>query len=1346
MAIRDIEAFLRERAAIFDSNLDLNPGSPFDRQVIQPLVRRLGTDPFTVDLETFITSRLQQAYPELAIEEGDALVDLLVKPMQLLWEPIIREIDRVRKGLSFRDPNTLTEDEAEALGANLFAERTQGEFARGVGRLYFSQAQNISITPVNIVTSKGGLLFTPTETQSIRTEEMLLNANGDDTFYFDVNLIAEQPGTEYNINPGELSSIANLEAAVRVTNLRRFTFGEAPETAAEFVDATRQGLTEKSLVTLRGIASKVTKSIPEVTRLNVVGYNDPEMQRDIITGGGLGSLLSSGVAGSVINDDVGGALSSRFRTTEIDFTQIVGPINTPPTGFVLTVIGASAPDVGVDLTITKVVDTETVEVDSAELIVGRTDLVWTVRKRELTLSGIPGGIIFPDGPNGVVNIPDNQIHIGGTTDVHVRGAGFDESTIIIDGLSDDSPEASGVAFDFSTTSSGILTDLVLGSNYIVGDTTHVLLSRAARDGLSLQIVNGPNAGPYQILNVVQAAGLSPVVTTTPVFDTAVADDALWRIFDAINVTLTDIKDPRVAAGDLITVQNSDLVSTGGSTNFDVLGVSEGDTLRILEGADEGEYRIVEAPIAPGFTSLRLDQRLTVSQSSVPYEIFRGNASGNILTPFIRITSVELLDSSQQPLGTTVPYALPVDVQSKAFQNPARGVKHRIKDTVLGLVTLPQPGAGFDVGNRTLNLETPVGNVSFSFTAGNKTASEVQAELNAAIFAQTSPQEFDASIIVSDSLGDRVGIRPFGPGGLVRAVGGSALSFLFGSGPVFTTNDIRSSTAQAAGGWDNLVPVINLTSGLDVVEIVDGNHIGFVAGPFSASLPNVLTPLGLSNPFGPELQVTVEVGARSLGSARVYFLEPTSFEARANETFFSVVTNNGLVRFTPDPTLHHQTIPPLPSGTKPKDGASTNAASVFTSLTQDFVRAGVQAGDLVEIDYFPMAGTVSLSDPVSSLVDKSLIYSLNGGADQTLVFIRDDTSLAVDQVTRQGVVDQINASAGVAIVSLTADDRLEFDADMDIVIRSNGSANPIILGSVFGTAPLQSFAIDDQRNQSPLAGRYRILSVDSATQLTIEDAFTDSLSANKVPPYPATVSRQQFRVLRAGVQRISTGSMARNEAEAGLYYFDIELVSEGTGDEFNITSGLQLTAEGFRSDGYYLTTEDANLSFSPAERVGMVISKDILEEGVDDSPVNATRLANQNIQVTYDRSEMVDSVNNFISSEVERVVNSSPLGRHLVPSFVRFDATYTGGSKEEVVIPDLEAYIRGLSPVEALESSDIQKIISDRGATSIENPISLLAVVHNVDRSITLARSTNKLTTGRLTSFIPELLNVVRDIT
>jgi hypothetical protein len=208
---------------------------------------------------------------------------------------------------------------------------------------------------------------------------------------------------------------------------------------------------------------------------------------------------------------------------------------------------------------------------------------------------------------------------------------------------------------------------------------------------------------------------------------------------------------------------------------------------------------------------------------------------------------------------------------------------------------------------------------------------------------------------------------------------------------------------------------------------------------------------------------------------------------------------------------------------------------------------------------------------------------------------------------------------------------------------------------------------------------------------------------------------------------------------------VELVSEGTGDLWNIAAAEQLTATGFRSDGYYLTVSDENLTFSEVEPVSIHISKSILENGVDDDPQNATQLAGQNIQITYDRAALVADVQNYISSETERVICSNPLGRHLIPYFVRTDINYVGGSSEEVTVPELEQYILDLYAVDLMEVSDVVKIFTDRGATSVTNPIDLIAVVHGIDRSILAERSQNALGTGRLSAFVPDVLNVTRSV-
>ena len=75
MSSIDLEVFLQERITSWDSSVDVSAGSPIHTQVIQPVLDRIGLDPFSVDAATFIYDRLEQEHPEIAVGKGDATTD-----------------------------------------------------------------------------------------------------------------------------------------------------------------------------------------------------------------------------------------------------------------------------------------------------------------------------------------------------------------------------------------------------------------------------------------------------------------------------------------------------------------------------------------------------------------------------------------------------------------------------------------------------------------------------------------------------------------------------------------------------------------------------------------------------------------------------------------------------------------------------------------------------------------------------------------------------------------------------------------------------------------------------------------------------------------------------------------------------------------------------------------------------------------------------------------------------------------------------------------------------------------------------------------------------------------------
>jgi hypothetical protein len=1267
--------------------------------------------------------------------------------------------------LSLVDPFTLTAEEADALGANLFAPRRRGSYARGTARILFTQPQGITVNQANFFTSKSGMHMLPTTVQSIRSDEMLVNVTADGLYYFDVDVVAESAGAAYKMGPGELISVANVPAATRVTNVSRFEFGEDEESVPDYVLRLQQSLGERSLVTLRGIAAKLLDSFPSITRLNAVGHGDTEMLRDIIKGSGLGPIATSGIDGAIQYDDTWKAQSRRFTAAGADFLSFTDmPRRVQPdvgAQYVLTVFGATAVAAAVDVDVWYVRDAQTLELKEAVLDAGATALSWTLRRKELTLSSIPGGILYPQTSTGTVVIASDEVHVGGMTDTYVRGSGADVRTLVLTNVVADTPAYEGTGAFVGTLSGTSTVAIIVGhlrQANVEGTELERALDAAVAKAHAVELLDGPEAGTYTVVEW----GYDVDDDLTEYLYMRVADvlsvstvQTRWRLLAEIDVDLIDPRERLVSGANLQTVQGSDVVTSAGGVDFNASGVSRGDTVRILTGSVAGEYIIAEDPLSP--SALRVTAVMTATVSDLGYEVFTPNPAGGITPPLVRVTKVEMLDAAEQPIGTTIPYAKPIDVQSRAFQNPSRGVKHDLTDTTLGIVS--KTDIVFPTASGTLQFHvdgaaTPLKTVTIG---GCGSLASLVAELNAEIQAA-----YNTPYAAVD-LGGRFGIRPFGAAGFVAVVGGSLLTALFGNSELRTTGDVRSVSITQ---WTAARPAIDSTTGLDVVQPVGGPNVGFYAGPFMLGIttndqvawPGVsgyrtstaLIPgsvKGGDRPtvaFTPEVGRRVLIGARSLGSARVYFMDPTTFEV-GPDTRFTLDNGVGPVRFLPDPTMEQQKLPALPTDGVYTNAYTTDMSASVTLSDQQLQTSGIRAGDIIEFLYIALEGTVVLTDPLP-VAGKTFVFAYSGEPDRTVIFIRDDVNLPTNMVSRQGLLDQINSVAGEDLATLTGDNRLRLFTGRHITVREpvGFSANALILGNlrVLSTDTGISFSSVDVTNDSPHSGRYTIATVASQTLLTL----TTAVQRTALGTWPSGIPYQTWRISRTGVQRISSTQMAENIAEAGLYYFDVELISEGSGDFWNIDSSNQLVPSGYVSEGYYLTTEDSNLSFSELERPRIVLSRTILEPGVDDDPSNATGLSNANLLVTYDASALVANVQSFMSADTERVVCANPLVRHLVPHYVRLDVQYTGGTDEDTVRSDVELHIQALPPVDGLDASDIQHIITQRGATYVKNPLSLLALVHGNDRSVWAARSQDRLFTGRLSAFIPDRISVTRSRT
>lgn len=1360
----DLQAFVEEALLEYDPDIDLSEGSPAQIEVIDPIVNRFTPDPFEVDVPTYIRTRIQQEYPKLNAEEGDALADLLIKPMEALLDPIIREVEFLRKNKSLNNPDLLAPDEADALMGNFFVSRTRGEISVGSIRIYFNAPTAISLSLSNEAATSDGLKFIPATTQEISAEDMLFNQDGT-LFYMDAAYEAEKEGDEYNIDANEITTIANIPASVRVTNLARFRDGAPEESTLQFIERGESSLTERSLVVPRGVIARLFDQFGDLVHLQTVGFNDPEMNRDVIKGGNLGDIVIYANDGQTSDDGNGDGYTNLFESPAGGFISTLGSVGETES-YVLTVAG-------VDHDIVEVVSDEVVKVvgeDGAAATLPDTlsGAEFYIRKRLLTLSDIPGGIIDPDGINGTVDIVNNEIHVGGSSDFHVRGTSLDDEELVLEAVSDELP---------LTTGTGLRTLVVGMPSDVVTDPTLVgtdFETLGVKTGMTLVIeTDAGNAGSYQIIGVGVSGTKSLQVEPAP---SSTVIDQKYKIVNEIDINLNEPKTIRGFGSDLKTILGNTQVSTVAEVDFDQLGTEVDDTLRIPEPSLNAGDFAVNAITGTGNKILTVGSQMKKTSSSDTWSLFKLGAG--IEPPLVRVTSVGLLDSSKQPTGDTIPYADPVDIQTSAFSNIGVGEKKTVSDAVLGILgTVDLSVAPTAVNGTFIRISINGSSQDISFS-GVLTEQDIVDQINVALTSHNVADLHEVEGELRLSLRSRNNWIQVSTAGTANTALGLSTAYI---------EDNRQVVSSSVLDWT--ASSLSIEAVKDSVYVLTGDNVEFwylhevVADRLLISRVDsdgkAVFPLT-------DDRTTVRIGSRSFGTVRCYFLEPTSFEVRGSYRRAVTKTSVGspnliygtiskdedprtefdldvfgdgsaYYRYFPDPALEH-TLLPVTDEDVPDNLYIATAGDTFAESDKtpgvgpgelsrsdaiDFLLREVLPGDVVEVTHHPLEGTVDMRPsptgiPVYStdIQAHTMIFSLENGPDKTVTFSSDVT-------TPEKLVAEINAQLGVTIAYVetasTGEKYLRLEADFDFILRTTGTVmtpnDYLGMQSVAGT------------NDAPAKGKYVVSSVGQISGATSNHMRLTFSSKIDDPAWTGFVTSelgpaQHFKIHRPGVQRISATDMEQN-TEGSLYYADVELVSFGPGNEFNIGADIQLSASQYKSDGYRLYNNDHNLTFSIYETVMMQLSRRFLTPGSTDSPENMTLISRQNLQVNYERSALVEQIQGFATSDLERVLNANLLVRHLTPHYVQFSLTWQGGSTTSIIEEDIEDLIESLLPDDELEAAAVSSIPLRRGASSVEQPLTLLGIVHDTDRTVRIVRSQDAISRGRLATFITDDLTLTR---
>jgi hypothetical protein len=299
MTDQTLSEFLTEKLVEYDPDLDTSSGSRFDREVLQPLLTRLGDSPLDVDLTQLVQDTVEQEDSDVLVRPGSALHDLLVRFLATSFAPLKRELELGRVSASLVNAASLTRDELDARMGNYFLSLSEGRKSAAVFRVEYRSPHAVSVTPLSEF-KVGALKYYPTTVQSLTASAMGFNRTSGGRYYFDVSVEAEEAGSDYDLAVGQSVSSVELTDAERITVSELSTRGVDAETVDEAVARTQESITQRNLSTAAGIrlVLKDASNFPELGNIVVVGFGDDEMDRDVVVGPAAISDIPGGILGT----------------------------------------------------------------------------------------------------------------------------------------------------------------------------------------------------------------------------------------------------------------------------------------------------------------------------------------------------------------------------------------------------------------------------------------------------------------------------------------------------------------------------------------------------------------------------------------------------------------------------------------------------------------------------------------------------------------------------------------------------------------------------------------------------------------------------------------------------------------------------------------------------------------------------------------------------------------------------------------------------------------------------------------------------------------------------------------
>lgn len=241
-------------------------------------------DTIQAQAEELIVAAVKARFPEIDLRPGTPQYDLHVLPYLAVVTSLVEQIQRAERKRTPIDPAELTDEEADAHAQKFFVERHEGSPSVGTVRAKFKEPFDARVATDSAISQDDKFTYHPTMEVAVAAGQMAKEPTLG-YYYFDIPAEADENGEDYDALVGTTFKIDAFDGDpnfIEAIASSPFIGGKSGESNEDLLARARKGQTVRNFVNPTSIETRLNEKFPGIiSRMQVIGYQEPEMRRDL---------------------------------------------------------------------------------------------------------------------------------------------------------------------------------------------------------------------------------------------------------------------------------------------------------------------------------------------------------------------------------------------------------------------------------------------------------------------------------------------------------------------------------------------------------------------------------------------------------------------------------------------------------------------------------------------------------------------------------------------------------------------------------------------------------------------------------------------------------------------------------------------------------------------------------------------------------------------------------------------------------------------------------------------------------------------------------------------------------